>query len=89
LEARAFYTTIAVATLGGFLLNLIGLDPMRALYWTAVLNGLLAPPLMVLTLLIAQNPKVMGRLTISRPLAIFGWLATAVMTVIGGIFLLS
>jgi len=88
-EARAFYATIAVATLGGFLLNLIGLDPMRALYWTAVLNGLLAPPLMVLTLLIASNPKVMGRLTISRPLKIGGWLATLVMTVVAGIFLLS
>ena len=89
LEARAFYATIAVATLGGFLLNLIGFDPMRALYWTAVINGLLAPPLMVLTMLIASNPKVMGRLTISRPLKIWGWLATAVMTVVAGIFLLS
>jgi NRAMP (natural resistance-associated macrophage protein)-like metal ion transporter len=88
-EARAFYATIAVATLGGFLLNLIGLDPMRALYWTAVINGLLAPPLMVLTLLIASNPKVMGRLTISRPLKWGGWLATLVMTVVAGIFLLS
>ena len=88
-EARAFYAAIAVATLGGFLLNLLKIDPMRALYWTAVINGLLAPPLMVMTLLIAQNPKVMGRLTISRPLAVGGWVATAVMTVVAGIFLLS
>ena len=44
---------------------------------------------MVMTLLIARNPKVMGRLTISRPLAVGGWVATAVMTVVAGIFLLS
>lgn len=88
-EARAFYGAIALATLGGFALNLVHVDPMRALYWTAVINGLLAPPLMVMTLLIAQNPKVMGRLTISLPLAIGGWTATAVMTGVSLVFLLS
>jgi len=88
-EARAFYATIAVATLGGAALNLFHLDPMRALYWTAVCNGLLAPPLMAVTLLIARNPRIMGRLTISWRLAAVGWAATAVMVVAGAAFLLS
>jgi Mn2+/Fe2+ NRAMP family transporter len=49
--------------------NLLGIDPMKALYWTAVINGLLAPPLMVMTLLIARNPRIMGRLVLPRGLA--------------------
>ena len=88
-EAKAFYAVIALATLGGVALNLIGIDPMKALYWAAVVNGLLAPPLMVVTMLIARNPAVMGELTIGRGLAFGGWLATTVMWVVAGIFLLS
>lgn len=88
-EAKAFYGVIALATLGGVALNFTGLDPMRALYWAAVVNGLLAPPLMIVTMMIARNPRIMGRLTISRPLAIGGWLATFVMWVIALLFLLS
>ncbi len=86
-EAKAFYGVIAAATLGGIGINLLPLDPMRALYWAAVVNGLLAPPLMVLTMLIARNRKVMGELVISRRLAIGGWLSTAVMTAIAVLFL--
>jgi Mn2+/Fe2+ NRAMP family transporter len=88
-EARAFYAAIAGATLGGALLNLAHVDPMRALYWTAVLNGLLAPPLMVMTMLMARNARVMGRLTITPLLALGGWAATAVMTLIAVVFLFS
>ncbi|MBS0255440.1 MAG: divalent metal cation transporter [Proteobacteria bacterium] len=88
-EARAFYAAIAAATAAGAALNLLAIDPMRALYWTAVLNGLLAPPLMAMTLLLARNPRVMGRLAISRRLAALGWLATGVMATVGLVFLLS
>ena len=88
-EAKAFYGVIAAATLGGVLLNFTGIDPMKALYWAAVVNGLLAPPLMVVTMLIARNPRAMGKLTISNRLAFGGWLSTAVMWVVAGIFLLS
>lgn len=88
-EAKAFYAVIALATLGGVALNLIGIDPMKALYWAAVVNGLLAPPLMVVTMLIARNPRVMGDLTISRRLAFGGWLSTSVMGAVAAIFLLS
>ncbi len=88
-EAKAFYGVIAVATLGGIVLNLLGIDPMKALYWAAAVNGLLAPPLMVVTMLIARNPKVMGEMTISNWLAFGGWVSTAVMGVVAAVFLLS
>jgi NRAMP (natural resistance-associated macrophage protein)-like metal ion transporter len=88
-EAKAFYGAIVVAVLGGVALNLIGVDPMQALYWTAVINGLLAPPLMVMTMLAASNPKVMGRLTLPPLLKIGGWAATAVMILVSAMFLLS
>lgn len=78
-DARAFYATIAVATLLGAALNFIGFDPVRALYWAAVVNGVLAAPLMAVMMLIARNPRVMGRLTVSRSMAIGGWAATSVM----------
>ncbi|WP_277275230.1 NRAMP family divalent metal transporter [Novosphingobium cyanobacteriorum] len=86
-EAKAFYAAIALATLCGLGINFLPISPMQALYWAAVVNGLLAPPLMVVTMLIAQNPRVMGHLTISRGLAIGGWLSTAVMTAVAVMYL--
>ena len=88
-EAKAFYGVIVLATAGGIGLNFIGIDPMKALYWAAVVNGLLAPPLMVVTMLIGSNPKAMGKLVISRRLKAIGWLATTVMWLIAGVFLLA
>jgi Mn2+/Fe2+ NRAMP family transporter len=88
-EAKAFYGAIVVAVLGGVALNLIGIDPMQALYWTAVINGLLAPPLMIMTMLAASNRKVMGRLTLPPLLKAGGWTATAVMILVSAMFLLS
>jgi len=88
-EARAFYATIAVATMGGAALNLTPIDPVKALYWSAVVNGLLAAPLMAVMLLIARNPRVMKSLVVSRGLAAVGWLATAVMATASAVFLLS
>lgn len=88
-EAKAFYATIAAAVMAGVAMNFLAIDPMKALYWAAVVNGLLAPPLMVVTMLVARNPRVMGHLTISPGLAVGGWISTAVMSVVAGIFLLS
>jgi NRAMP (natural resistance-associated macrophage protein)-like metal ion transporter len=88
-KAKAFYGAIAAATFGGVALNFTGIDPMKALYWAAVVNGLLAPPLMVVTMLIASNRTVMGNLAITGRLALGGWLSTAVMWVVAGVFLLS
>ncbi|MBS0481795.1 MAG: divalent metal cation transporter [Proteobacteria bacterium] len=88
-EAKAFYGVIALATLGGIALNTVAIDPMKALYWAAVVNGLLAPPLMVVTMLIARNRRIMGDLAIKGWLEFGGWLSTAVMWVVAGVFLLS
>ena len=88
-EAKAFYGTIAVAVAAGAAMNFLAIDPMKALYWAAVVNGLLAPPLMVVTMLVASNRKVMGKYTISPRLKLGGWISTAVMFVVAGLFLLS
>jgi len=78
-EAKAFYATIAAATLGGVALNFTPIDPVKALYWSAVVNGVLAAPLMAVMMVMAMNGRVMGHLTLPRPLLIVGWLATCVM----------
>ena len=78
-EAKAFYAAIAVATLAGVSLNFTSLDPVKALYWSAVVNGVLAAPLMAVMMVIAMNPRMMGRLTLPRPMLVVGWLATLVM----------
>jgi NRAMP (natural resistance-associated macrophage protein)-like metal ion transporter len=88
-EAKAFYATIAAATLAGAALNVTALDPIKALYWSAVVNGVLAAPLMAVMMLIARNPRAMGRLTLSRPMAIGGWIATAVMAAATVIFFVT
>jgi len=88
-EAKAFYGTIAAATLAGAALNFTSIDPMKALYWSAVVNGILAAPLMAIMMFIACNPRIMGRLTLGRYLRIGGWAATAVMAIASAIFLLS
>jgi len=87
LSARLFYGTIAATTLAGASLNGIGIDPARALYWAAVVNGILAGPLMVVMMLIVRNPRAMGRLTVSLRQMIFGWAATAVMVASSVLFL--
>ncbi|MFN5631235.1 MAG: NRAMP family divalent metal transporter [Sphingomonadales bacterium] len=88
-EAKAFYATIAVATIAGLTLNYVGVDPIKALYWAAVVNGVLAAPLMVVMMLIATNRAVMGKLRVSGKLAAGGWLATAVMGIVAvGFFLI-
>ena len=81
-EAKAFYATIAAATLAGAALDFTSLDPVKALYWSAVVNGVLAAPLMAMMMLIATNPRIMGRLVLPRPAVVLGWLATLVMAAV-------
>lgn len=78
-DAQSFYAVIAFATLIGALLNFLHVDPIKALYWSAVLNGLLAAPVMAAMLVIAMNPKIMGEIVLSRATMIVGWRATLVM----------
>lgn len=78
-KARLFYGAIALTTLAGALLQYVGINPVRALYWSAVINGVLAAPLMAIMMLIVRNPKVMGELTLGRRGTALGWAATALM----------
>jgi NRAMP (natural resistance-associated macrophage protein)-like metal ion transporter len=89
-EAKAFYATIALATAGGAALNFTSIDPVKALYWSAVVNGVLAAPLMGVMMIISMNGRIMGRLTLPRAMLITGWIATAVMFLASlGFFFLS
>jgi len=78
-HARAFYAAIAAATAAGALLNVAGIDPVRALFWSAVVNGVVAVPVMAAMMVLACRPAVMGRFTLGRTLQGLGWAATAVM----------
>jgi NRAMP (natural resistance-associated macrophage protein)-like metal ion transporter len=78
-RAKQFYGVIAVAMLVGMAMNFVGIDPISALFWTAVINGVLAVPLMVLIMLVANNKKVMGERTNNRWTNLLGWLTTAAM----------
>ena len=87
LQAKRFYGVLAVATLLGLSLDFTPIDPIKALFWAAVINGVLAGPVMVVIMLMATNPAVMGQFTLSRRLRLTGWLATAVMLIAaGGLF---
>ncbi len=78
-RAKAFYGTIAFATLVGLVMNLLRLDPVKALFYSAVVNGVVAVPVMVMVMLIAMRPAAMGQFVIGPWLRGFGWLATGVM----------
>jgi Mn2+/Fe2+ NRAMP family transporter len=78
-RAPAFYVTIAAATLVGAALNFTPLDPVKALIWSAIINGVAAVPIMAMIMLIASRREVMGEFVLTKRLAVLGWLATAVM----------
>src|SRR5450631_405783 len=81
LDAKAFYGTIAVSTLIGIFINFVGLDPIKALFWSSVINGVVAVPLMVIIMLMAMRHDVMGRFVLPRALWAMGWLCTLTMAV--------
>ena len=77
--ARQFYSIIAIATLLGVALSCTSVDPIKALYWSAVINGVISVPIMAVMMCIASNPVSMGRFVISRRLKFMGWLTTGIM----------
>jgi NRAMP (natural resistance-associated macrophage protein)-like metal ion transporter len=79
MQAKAFYATIVLATLIGMLLNFTSINPITALFWSAVINGVVAVPVMVLMMLMASSSTVMGEFEIGRWLKGLGWIATGVM----------
>jgi NRAMP (natural resistance-associated macrophage protein)-like metal ion transporter len=81
LDAKAFYGAIGAATLVGVLINFVHLDPIKALFWSAVINGVVAVPLMIVIMLMAMQRQVMGTFTLPRLLWAMGWLSTGAMAV--------
>jgi Mn2+/Fe2+ NRAMP family transporter len=87
-HAKAFYATLAGATLLGIGITLTPINPMDALYWSAVINGIVAVPVMVVMMLMTAKRKVMGDFTVKGPLKWLGWTATAAMGLsVGGMAL--
>jgi NRAMP (natural resistance-associated macrophage protein)-like metal ion transporter len=78
-QAKGFYGTIAAATLVGLSLTLLHFNPIKQLFWAAVLNGVVAVPSLVVMMIMAANPEVMGQFTLPRALFWLGWLSTIVM----------
>jgi NRAMP (natural resistance-associated macrophage protein)-like metal ion transporter len=78
-QARGFYAIIAIATLLGVALNFTPVDPIKALFWSAVINGVIAVPVMVIVMLLSARTEVMGRFVVTGPLRLLGWAATVVM----------
>jgi Mn2+/Fe2+ NRAMP family transporter len=78
-RAKGFYGILAVATLLGVALNFIGMNPIKALFWSAVINGVAAVPIMIVMMLMTSNKKITGGLRLPTAQRVIGWTATAVM----------
>ena len=78
-DARGFYGIIAVSVLAALIIQYLPISPMKALFWSAVINGVVAVPLMAVIILLARKKSVMGAFTAGWPTTILGWIATAVM----------
>lgn len=82
-QAYAFYGVIIISMLAGLAMNFLGINPIKALIWSAVLNGLIAPVILVFIVLISSNRKVMGEWTNHRLATTIGWLTVIVMALSG------
>jgi NRAMP (natural resistance-associated macrophage protein)-like metal ion transporter len=81
-EAQAFYATLVIATLVGMIINFAPIDPIKALFWSAVINGVVAVPVMVVMMLLAARADIMGPFVVRGVLKFFGWAATALMALV-------
>src|SRR5438093_13743914 len=86
-RAKQFYAVIAVATLVGIGIDYLGINPIDALFFTAVVNGFVAPPLLIMIMLVANNRKIMGKRRNSRLTNVLGWAAVAIMFLAVGVLL--
>ncbi|WP_254366795.1 NRAMP family divalent metal transporter [Paraburkholderia sp. NMBU_R16] len=77
--AKRFYAIIVLSTLVGLAMGFTRIDPVKALYWSAVINGVVSVPIMALIMFMAVNPKVMGNFVIPLHLRVTGWIATIAM----------
>ncbi|HZX28626.1 MAG TPA: divalent metal cation transporter [Telluria sp.] len=81
LQAREFYAIISLATIGGMLLNFAPVDPIKALVWSAQINGVIAVPIMTVMMMLAHNSQIMGRFTLTTRHTVIGWFGVALMLV--------
>jgi NRAMP (natural resistance-associated macrophage protein)-like metal ion transporter len=88
-KAPGFYLIVAAATISGLLVALTPLDPIRMLFWSAVVNGIVAVPLMVAMMVVVASRSIMGKFAASRALMVFGWFATVLMAVVVAAMLLT
>lgn len=88
-EARGFYSIIIAAIVVGTLMSVVELDPIKALIWSAIVNGVISVSIMVVMMGIGQSRRLMGELTISPRHRVFGWAATVVMAAAVGFMLLT
>jgi len=79
-SARRFYTVLAMAMVGGLAIDLAGLDAVKMMFWSAVVNGALAPPLILLVILLTSNRRVMGERANSPVLRVLGWITFVLMS---------
>jgi NRAMP (natural resistance-associated macrophage protein)-like metal ion transporter len=79
-QAGKFYAIIAAAVLLGLAMNFAHLDPIQGLFWTAVINGVVAVPLLIVIMLMSAQPRVMGQFVVTGRLRVFGWLTAAFMS---------
>lgn len=78
-DARGFYGVIAISVLAALAIQYSPISPMKALFWSAVVNGIVAVPLLVIIILLATRKSLMGAFTASRPLVVMGWITAVVM----------
>jgi Mn2+/Fe2+ NRAMP family transporter len=88
-DAWAFYATIVIATLSGIAITLSPLDPIKALFWSAVINGVVAVPVMAIMMFMSANEQIMGKFAIKGSLRIVGWIATGVMAAASAVMIVT
>ncbi len=87
--APGFYAVITISTFIGMFLDWFGINPIMALYYTAVLNGLVAPPLMALVVMIASRKDIMGRFINSKASSVLGWIIVLIMALVGVVLIFN
>ena len=88
-QVKRFYSVLILATLLGVVLIYVGLNPIRALYWSAVLNGIISAPIMIVVMIMASRRKIMGNFTISPTWRWLGWAATLLMSAAVVVFFIT
>ncbi len=78
-RAKGFYGIIVISTAIGMMVDFMPINPIQALYWSAVINGVISVPIMVVMMLMVMRPEIMGKFVLSTRLRILGWLATLMM----------